>query len=70
MQLSTYSAAADKYNKEALDGTTRANNPGHSDEQDNTEDVLKTRKKDTHDRPEIGFLGGFLVWIFRSILNG
>ena len=36
----THSAATNKYNKEALDGTARAHDPRHPDEKDNTEDIL------------------------------
>ena len=36
----THSAATNKYNKEALDGTARAHDPRHPNEEDNTEDIL------------------------------
>lgn len=66
----THSAATNKYNKEALDGTARAHDPRHPNEEDNTEDILQTRKVDTHEGAQVGFFWSFLVGVIGSILNG
>lgn len=50
----TYTAAGNKDDKESLNGSCSTHNPGHTDKQNDTKDVLNAWQEDAHQRAQIG----------------
>ena len=66
----THDTASKEDDEEALDRAGRADDPGHTDEEDDAEDVLDARQVDAHQGPEIGLLRGLGVGVGGPGLNG
>ena len=54
IQIVVYRAAWDEDYEEALEGAARADLPGQTDEEDDTQDILQARQEHAHQRTHLG----------------
>ena len=66
----THHTAAQKDDKESFDGPSCSDNPCHSDEKDDAEDVLDAWQVDAHESAEVGLFHGLGVRVHGTLLDG
>lgn len=65
----TYNRTTYKDDKETFDSTSCSDNPGHTDEEDNSENVLDARQEHPHDGSQVGLDNRLRIWILRARWN-
>ena len=66
----TYHTATDADDEEGLHGSGGSDDPRHSNEEDDAEDVLDAGQIDSHESAQIGLDRRFRVGVGRTLLNG